>query len=330
MNGRTWVAVLVILATAACKKPGPHGDAQPICDAVATQWATLMPIEVVRGDVDTIPASDTVARLACLIAGRVRSSKAAPMGDTYWSPYYAAGAKTDAPPDWERLGLYDADGPGTLDRTYARIGVRCQVSFESDAGSDNTPAKARSDTVTERTICWPTDESSLGRAQPRAVAVGAAPCGTTVSAPPGWEAQPLDSGTYHSPCAMRLSPPHLDDILAKSRGIDFVSVIVIGHAEGLDSALVHHGFEQDSGSWVVLGRDGARSAAHEITGAGWRGQQGLVSIACVDRKGSPAGMCEQPTALVGTSARSVFVQGGPRSEREFERVLRSVRIASGR
>jgi hypothetical protein len=135
-----------------------------------------------------------------------------------------------------------------------------------------------------------------------------------------------DTSQAAGPCAFLIRPLAWDSLLLAADSVDLYTLGLRLVAEGFDAALAESPFERRNGAWVVLGRQGLESSATAIAGQNWQGVWGTATIGCYRLEGGYAGLCDAPTALVGTGTRSVMLEGGPQSEDVFARILATLEL----
>lgn len=135
-----------------------------------------------------------------------------------------------------------------------------------------------------------------------------------------------DASDPQDPCRFSVRPRDWEQRLTADDSVDLYTILVQIIPQGVWDHAPMSGFQRRGAAWVVLGRHDLAVSADSISGPGWSGLRGIAPQACYRVQGDYAGLCDQPTALIGTSHRSVMRIGGPRSEDEFDRILGSLRF----
>ncbi len=167
---------------------------------------------------------------------------------------------------------------------------------------------------------------SSARAQQPESQFASPACHVSFAYPAAWEVVADTTADPHDPCSFSVRPRDWQQRAAAQDSVDLYSISVQIVAQGIWSQASETAFRKRGTSWVVMGRDDLENPADTISGPGWSGVRGMATQGCYRMEGSYAGLCDQPTALVGTSTRSVMLTGGPRSEDVFNRILASLRI----
>ncbi len=151
-------------------------------------------------------------------------------------------------------------------------------------------------------------------------------CHVAFAYPADWEVVPDTTTDPRDPCSFSLRPRDWRQRAAANDSVDLYTISLQATLRGLWSQVSESSFRRRGAGWVVLGREDHEDAADTISGPGWSGLRGTAIQGCYRVEGDYAGLCDQPTALVGTSRRSMLLSGGPRSEAVFNRVLASLRF----
>ncbi len=166
-------------------------------------------------------------------------------------------------------------------------------------------------------------DAALGqRAEVRFTSQG---CRTAFSRPADWEVVP-DTSEPDSTCRFLVRPRDWQQRMIASDSVDLYTILVriVGH--DVWSEVPEAGFERRGAGWIVLGRQGLEQPADTVSGPGWRGLRGIATVGCFRGEGVYAGLCEVPSAVVGTRTRSLVLIAGPRSEDVFDRILATLRF----
>jgi hypothetical protein len=150
-------------------------------------------------------------------------------------------------------------------------------------------------------------------------------CHVAFAHPADWEVVP-DSLDPQTPCRFSVRPHNWQQRLAANDSVDFYTILVQFHPHGVWTQVSESNFQRRDARWVVLGRQDLEAPADSITGAGWTGLRGTATQGCYRLEGAYAGLCDQPTALVGTPGWSVMLLGGPQSEDIFNGILATLRF----
>jgi hypothetical protein len=151
-------------------------------------------------------------------------------------------------------------------------------------------------------------------------------CHVGFAYPKGWEVVPDTTLDPDDPCAFAVRPRDWQQRAAAQDSVDLYGISVQIVPRGVWSEVSESAFRKRGTGWVVLGRQDLEDRADTISGPGWSGVRGLATEGCDRMDGSYAGLCSQPTAVVGTSTRSIMLSGGPQSEDTFNRILASLRF----
>lgn len=167
--------------------------------------------------------------------------------------------------------------------------------------------------------------SDAALAQQTGVPFASSRCQIAFAYAADWEVVP-DATDPLDPCRFLVRPRDWQQRLAAHDSVDLYTILVQIIPQGVWDHAPMSGFQRRGPAWVVLGRHDLEQSADSISGPGWNGLRGIAPQACYRVEGDYAGLCDQPTALVGTPRRSVMLIGGPRSEDEFDRILASLRF----
>lgn len=145
--------------------------------------------------------------------------------------------------------------------------------------------------------------------------------------PTTWEVV-RDTMVPDDPCAFRLRPRDWERRLVDHDSIDVFTVGLRANPVGIRTALENGPFRRQGSRWVVLGRQDLESPAASVTGPGWHGVRGTAIVGCYREGGDGAyvGLCDTPTAIVGTPRRSLELEAGPKAEDVFNRILATLRL----
>jgi hypothetical protein len=152
-----------------------------------------------------------------------------------------------------------------------------------------------------------------------------APCHVAFRHPADWVVRP-DTNQAADPCAFLIRPLAWDSLLVDADSVDLYTLGLRVVAQDFEAAVAESPFERRNGTWVILGRQGLENAATPIADRGWQGVWGTATIGCYRIEGGYAGLCDAPTALVGTATRSAMLEGGPQSENVFDRILATLEL----
>jgi len=150
-------------------------------------------------------------------------------------------------------------------------------------------------------------------------------CHVAFGYPANWEVVP-DTIDPQDPCRFSVRPHDWRQRLAADDSVDLYTISVQIVAQGIWNQVEESSFQRRGTGWVVLGRQDIEQPADTISGVGWTGLRGTATQGCYREEGDYAGLCDQPTALVGTSGRSIMIIGGPQSEEIFHRILATLRF----
>lgn len=150
-------------------------------------------------------------------------------------------------------------------------------------------------------------------------------CHVAFAYPADWEVVP-DTLDPQDRCSFSVRPHDWQQRLAANDSVDLYTISVQIRPQGVWTQVSESSFQRRGAGWVVLGRQDLEEAADTISGAGWSGLRGTATQGCYRLEGGYAGLCDQPTALVGTTSQSVLLFGGPQSEDIFNRILTSLRF----
>lgn len=150
-------------------------------------------------------------------------------------------------------------------------------------------------------------------------------CHITFVYPTAWEVVD-DTIDRARPCGFALRPADWRKRLVASDSVDVFTIWIRAFPHGVWKQASESGFERRRDGWVVLGRMGATAPAESIATAALRGVRGTAQAGCYREGGAYFGVCDNPTALLGTNSRSVLVIAGPQSEFIFNRVVTTLRF----
>ena len=150
-------------------------------------------------------------------------------------------------------------------------------------------------------------------------------CKVAFAHPAGWEVI-RDATEGMDPCRLTVRPLDWQQRLVASDSVDLHSIVVQMVERGVWAQLTESGFRRHDQGWVVLGRQDLEEPADSIGGQGWTGLRGTATQGCYREEGGFAGLCAQPTALVGTADRSLMMFGGPQTEEVFDRILATIQF----
>ncbi len=150
-------------------------------------------------------------------------------------------------------------------------------------------------------------------------------CLVTFSHPADWEVV-ADTTDVGNACSFFLRPRDWQQRRTANDGVDVYTILARIVAQDVWSAVPKYGFERRSAGWVVLGRQGIEQPADTVSGTDWRGVRGAATVGCFREDGTYAGLCDAPTAVVGTASRSLVLVAGPRSEDILDRILATLRF----
>lgn len=138
----------------------------------------------------------------------------------------------------------------------------------------------------------------------------------------------VDSVGRDTPCAFALRPVDWRSRLLKADSVDLFTTHVDVYPENVWAAASERGFERRPAGWVVLGRQGLANPADSVRAPEWSGVRGTRSIGCfrVGPNDVYAGLCDAPSAVVGTPTRAIVLEGGPQSEALIDGILATLRI----
>ncbi len=154
-------------------------------------------------------------------------------------------------------------------------------------------------------------------------------CRVAFAYPADWEVVP---GTTDPAAACRFSvrPRNWQQRLAANDSVDLFTIAVEIQPLGVWTQVSESSFRRRGARWVVLGRQDLEAPADSLSGSGWSGLRGTATQGCYRVDGPYVGLCDQPTALVGTATRSLTLVGGPQSEDVFNRILTTLRFQGDR
>jgi len=138
----------------------------------------------------------------------------------------------------------------------------------------------------------------------------------------------VDTAGQETPCAFALRPVDWRMRLRRADSVDLFTTRLDVYSEGVWAVASERGFERRPEGWVVLGRQGMASPADSVHARGWAGLRGVRSIGCF-RAGPDdayAGLCDAPSAVVGTATRAAVLEGGPQSEELISHLLATLRF----
>ncbi len=144
--------------------------------------------------------------------------------------------------------------------------------------------------------------------------------------PEAWEVVADTAPDPQSACSFSVRPRDWQQRAVAADSVDLYSISVEIVPQGVWTQLSESSFRKRGTGWVVLGRQDLEDRADTVSGPGWKGVRGTATAGCYRMEGTYAGLCGQPTALVGTATRSIMLYGGPRSEDAFNGILATLRI----
>lgn len=150
-------------------------------------------------------------------------------------------------------------------------------------------------------------------------------CRLAFSYPADWEVV-SDTVGSDTPCSFSLRPRAWQQLLLAHDSVDLYSILLRGYPNEVWSQASQNGFEHHDSGWVALGWQGAEAPADTVHGPGWHGVRGMPTAGCYKVQGPYFGLCDTPTAVVGTRTWAVVLVGGPQSEDVFDRVLATLRL----
>jgi hypothetical protein len=165
-------------------------------------------------------------------------------------------------------------------------------------------------------------------AQQPSLAFRSADCAVAFDHPSDWDVV-RDTSDHHDRSRFSVRPRDWRQRLLANDSIDVYTIAVEIVTRGFESELSESAFRRRGRGWVVQGRLASPELdrpAIRVTGPGWTGLRGTATQGCYREGGSYAGLCDQPTALVGTSNRSVSIIGGAQSDSAFNRLLTTLRF----
>lgn len=151
-------------------------------------------------------------------------------------------------------------------------------------------------------------------------------CQIAFNHPADWDIVP-DATDPDTPCRFSLHPRNWRQLLTANDSVDLFTISLRVSPHDVWNLASESGFELRHGRWVVLGRDGVAAPADTTTGPGWHGVRGTASAGCYHEGGDYAGLCDNPTAVVGTATRAVVIVAGPQAEGVFDRVLATLQLS---
>ncbi len=151
-------------------------------------------------------------------------------------------------------------------------------------------------------------------------------CRIAFAHPAQWEVVHDTTTDPQNPCLFVVRPHDWQQLAAANDSVDLYTISVQIMPSGVWSQVSETGFQKRGAGWIVLGRQDLEAPADTVSGPGWSGVRGIPTQGCSRLEGSYAGLCDQPTAIVGNSRRSALLSGGPRSEDVFNRILASLRF----
>jgi hypothetical protein len=163
------------------------------------------------------------------------------------------------------------------------------------------------------------------RAQQPEVRFTSQDCHVAFGHPADWEVVP-DTTDPPTACRFSVRPHDWQHRLAANDSIDLFTISIQIQPQGVWTQVSESNFQRRGVGWVVLGRHDLEEPADSISGSGWSGLRGTATQGCYRVEGEYAGLCDEPTALVGTPSRSLMLIGGPQSEDVFNRILASLRF----
>jgi hypothetical protein len=143
--------------------------------------------------------------------------------------------------------------------------------------------------------------------------------------PADWDVM-SDTTDSAAPCRFVVRPRNWRQRVASNDSIDLFSVHMQVLPRGVWQEATANAFERRTSGWVILGRMGAAASADSITGTGWTGLRGIAPAGCYREGGGYAGTCDNPTAILGTSTRTVSLVGGPQSDLVVDRIVATLRF----
>jgi len=149
------------------------------------------------------------------------------------------------------------------------------------------------------------------------------PCHLAFAYPSTWEVV-RDTVDPQSDCNFLIRPKDREQRLVAHDSVDFFTISLRGLTGNPATVAPENGFERRGSRWVLLGE--TNQPADTISGPGWSGWHGLTASRCYKVDGPYAGQCAMPTALVGTTNRSVLLVAGPQSQDVFDGILRTLRL----
>jgi hypothetical protein len=148
-------------------------------------------------------------------------------------------------------------------------------------------------------------------------------CHLAFQYPSDWAVRP-DTAEYSQPCVYFIEPLALDSLLIEADSVDVYTIWLEVVDGPPDVAGGYAGFERRDDGWVILGRQGAETPGTPYTRNELSGVMGIASIGCYRINGGYLGVCDAPSALVGTVARSVAIRGGPWSEDVVDLIVNTI------
>ncbi len=167
---------------------------------------------------------------------------------------------------------------------------------------------------------------NTARAQQSEAQFASPGCRIGFAHPAHWEVVHDTATDPQDSCRFLVRPTDWQQRVAADDSVDLYTISVQITPQGVWSQVSESPFRKRGSGWVVLGREDLEAPADTIAGPGWRGVRGTATQGCYRLEGPYAGLCDQPTALVGTSSRSAMLYGGPQSEDTFNRILASLRF----
>lgn len=165
----------------------------------------------------------------------------------------------------------------------------------------------------------------LSAQQPASPPFAAPDCKLTFAVVSGWEVVRDSLGGRES-CRFLVRPRDWKQRLIASDSVDVHTITLQVFTRGFQALLRETPFQRSGRRWLVLGRQNEEAPADTIRGYGWTGLKGIASVGCFKIKGTYSGLCDQPTAFIGTTARSALLIGGPKTEEAFARILATLRF----
>lgn len=150
-------------------------------------------------------------------------------------------------------------------------------------------------------------------------------CKVTFAHPGDWEVV-RDTSEGADSCRFTVRSRDWQQLLVANDSVDVHSIFVQIFARGVWAQVEESPFRRRDDGWVVLGRQDLDAPADSIGRDGWTGVRGTAPQGCYRLEGGYAGLCEQPTALVGTSDRSVLIIAGPQANDTFDRMLATLQF----